>query len=268
MQGNFGLIRKWPLVFLFLVLFLGVMEARAEIQIWGDTLTMTGFLRYELAVHTSIKNENNNIVQKDNNWLNLSRAFFQTELTFRPTDFWKLYAKVRLTHDSTEYLDKNLASYNAFPLMTPNYGTYMRPDSGSHFAAEVWELYSDLRLGNLFLRAGRQQIVWGEMINTRIMDLINPLDRSWHFQFEPEEFENIRIPQWAVRANYQIPQRVLPWLTDLYVEGFLNPGDFSPNIDPDLGPLLNSSRLLPLSIGSRRSIEMVIYSTVSVSGIG
>ena len=67
------------------------------------------------------------------------------------------------------------------------------------------------------------------------MDCINPLDLSWHFRLEPEEFEQIRIPQWSIRAVYNIEQNAIPWLRDLYIEGFLNPGDVFPDYNPDPG---------------------------------
>ena len=230
----FRQVKVWPLA--IVILFVWVMDAVADIQL-TDNLSMTGFVRYELAVHTASGNPNND--QDDNNAINLSRAFFQTEWTYRPSDVFKLYGKARFIHDSTEQLDSELNEYDAFPLSTPRYGTYLRANNDDDFAAELWELYADVSVGNLWMRLGKQQIVWGEMISGRIMDIINPLDWSWHFQFEPEEFENIRVPQWSIRAMYNVEQLVIPWLKDMYIEGFLNPGDISPRIFPEPGSPYN-----------------------------
>ncbi|MDY6974354.1 MAG: hypothetical protein SV775_18870, partial [Thermodesulfobacteriota bacterium] len=54
----------------FLFLFVGVMDTWADIQL-TDSLSMTGFVRYELAVHAASGNPNND--QDDNNSINLSR---------------------------------------------------------------------------------------------------------------------------------------------------------------------------------------------------
>jgi hypothetical protein len=199
-----------------------------------------------LAVHTGETNPNNasplspKINQTDRNIINLSRTFFQTEWTYLPNDTFKLYSKVKLISDQTEALDGDLKEYNAFPLGTPRYGTYLRATDDKDLNAEMSELYADVSLGNLWMRLGKQQIVWGEMISSRILDIINPLDLSWHFQFEPEEFENIRVPQWALRARYNVPQ-ILPlrWLKDVYLEGFVNPGDVSPQVFPAPGSPYN-----------------------------
>ena len=239
MKVNFWLKSKWPLVFLFF--FVSAMEAGADIML-TDELSVTGFLRYELAVHTAGKNPNNALLgQEDNNSINLSRTFFQTEWTYRPNDLFKLFAKMRLIGDHTQAMDSSLNDYNAFPLSTPRYGSYLRATDDDEFNAEMWELYADVSLGNFWLRLGKQQIVWGEMISARILDAINPLDWSWHFQLEPEEFENIRVPQWSVRAMYNLAQEKvpLPWLKDVYFEGFVNPGDISSRIWPEPGSPFN-----------------------------
>lgn len=229
--------KTWLLMFLFL--FVGVMDARADILL-TDSLSVTGFVRQMFSVHTTGPNPNNkdsrySVGQEDNNWLNLSRTQIQTEWTFEPTDTFKLFANMRFIWDQTDSLDSNLESYDAFPLSTPHYGTTLRAGHDEEVMAEIWELYADLTLGPLWLRMGKQQIVWGEMFGWRIMDTINPLDLSWHFRLEPEEFQHIRIPQWAIRAVYNIEQNAIPWLRDLYIEGFLNPGDVFPNRNPEPG---------------------------------
>jgi hypothetical protein len=67
----------------------------------------------------------------------------------------------------------------------------------------VKELYLDMNLGNLFVRIGKQQVVWGEADGLRLADIINPLDLSSHYIFET--WEDIRIPNWMGRMIYSIP---------------------------------------------------------------
>ena len=228
--------KVWLSMFIFL--FFGIInEATADIML-SDRLSVGGFLKYQLTVHTAQKNPYNT-EQEDNNSINLSRAFFVTDWTYRPANNVKIFSKLRLIHDSTNDIDDDLGNYNAFPLATPRYGTYLRPTKCDDFLVEMSELYADLNLGASWFRIGKQQIVWGEMIGARIMDLINPLDYSWHLMFEPEEYEQIRLPQWSIRGVYNVEQKIVPWLNDFYLEGFMNPGDISPQINPEFGAPFN-----------------------------
>ena len=210
----------------------GIREARADIPLWGDKLTLTGFLRYELAVHTAQKNPNN-FYQTDNNDFNFSRTYFQTEWTYKPSNIFKLYAKVKLMGDQTREMDDALGSYKAFPVDVPRYDWMMMKGSTNQFRAEVNELYADLNFGDLWLRLGKQQIAWGEMLATRILDVINPLDMSRNLLFELEEFENIRIPEWSIRGRYQFG-KVGP-VDEFMLEGFVNPRDVQPTQYADFG---------------------------------
>jgi len=238
MNTNFlGKGKTWLFVGLFL--FVGVTGARAEIELLGEKLTLTGFVRHQSVFNIAYSNPYNGPdgynVQQDHNWLNLSRTWLVTELNYKPTDIFKLYAKMRFIWDQTTNLDGALYEYDAITLSTPHYGSSMRLGHDNHATAEVWELYGDLDIGNLWVRVGRQQIVWGEMISARILDIVNPLDKSWHNQWEPEEFENIRIPTWMIRTVYNIEQSVVPWLDELYVEAFWNPGDIVPTNNSEIG---------------------------------
>ncbi|MCP4683450.1 MAG: DUF1302 domain-containing protein [Desulfobacterales bacterium] len=240
MKTNFlGKGKTWLLAVLFL--FVGVASAGAEIQLWGDKLTVTGFLRHQLVYNMGSMNPYNGPprtgygVQSEKNDINLSRTWFVSEFNYRPSHMFKLFAKTRLIYDQTDMLDDNLPEYNSMALSTEHYGSTLRADHDDNVAAEIWELYGDLDIGNLWFRLGKQQIVWGEMISARILDIVNPLDLSWHMKWEPEEFENIRIPQWMIRAVYNIEQAVAPWLDELYVEAFYNPGDIVPTNNSQIG---------------------------------
>ena len=46
--------------------------------------------------------------------------------------------------------------------------------------------------GNFVVKAGSQQIAWGEADALRLADVINPLDLSWYWSFPA--WEEIRIP--------------------------------------------------------------------------
>jgi hypothetical protein len=77
------------------------------------------------------------------------------------------------------------------------YPAGVRDDKRSEFA---WrEVYVDVPLGNLELRLGRQHIVWGEMVGLFFADVVSAKDMR---EFFNPEFDQLRIPQWAARAEY------------------------------------------------------------------
>ncbi|MCF4165631.1 DUF1302 domain-containing protein [Zavarzinia compransoris] len=80
--------------------------------------------------------------------------------------------------------------------------------------------------GPLFVRAGNQQIAWGEAIFFRVMDVPAGLDYRRHFIFEPaiEEYSDKRVPALGVRASYQIS-------SEWEVEGFIQ--KFEPTLYPN-----------------------------------
>lgn len=94
------------------------------------------------------------------------------------------------------------------------------------------EFYFDINFRGvpLSLRLGRQQIVWGETDNFRLLDRVNALDLTWHLQQEIEVqkgWDRIRIPYWMAKALYRTGD--LGPIRDSFVEAYWNPGDWYPN---------------------------------------
>jgi len=86
------------------------------------------------------------------------------------------------------------------------------------------EWYVDLYKGKLWLRLGRQQIVWGKSDFFRLLDIINPMDYSWHYFFE--SFEDIRIPLRMALAQYSFGR--VGFFESLSVQLVVNPEDVKP----------------------------------------
>jgi hypothetical protein len=80
------------------------------------------------------------------------------------------------------------------------------------------------------VRAGRQQIVWGESDNFRMLDRANPLDLSWHLvqEIPPPAFgwDELRRPFWMLKFLYEVGE-VGP-LSQNFLEWYWNPGDWRP----------------------------------------
>lgn len=95
---------------------------------------------------------------------------------------WKVSA--RLVHD---------AAY----ALTDFYPPEVRHNQRSELALR--EAYVDFSRGDWEFRIGKQNIVWGEMVGLFFADVVSAKDMR---EFILPEFEQIRIPQWAARAEW------------------------------------------------------------------
>lgn len=73
----------------------------------------------------------------------------------------------------------------------------VRRDQRFRFALR--ENYVDFSAGTWDFRLGRQHVVWGEMVGLFFADVVSARDMR---EFILPEFEMLRIPQWAGRAEY------------------------------------------------------------------
>lgn len=90
------------------------------------------------------------------------------------------------------------------------------------------EFYVDTKLRDypLSFRIGRQQVIWGESDNFRLMDVWNPLDLTWHLQ--QETWDQIRIPLWLIKGIWDIGR--VGSISNSFVEVVYNPGDYQPGV--------------------------------------
>jgi hypothetical protein len=87
--------------------------------------------------------------------------------------------------------------YNAVYDLTDFYAANVEHDQRARFQVE--ETYLDFSGGGLDWRVGRQQIVWGEMVGLFFADVVSAMDLR---EFVLPDFNILRIPQWAARAEY------------------------------------------------------------------
>ncbi|MES1945539.1 hypothetical protein PC39_15529 [Salinisphaera sp. PC39] len=100
--------------------------------------------------------------------------------------------------------------------------------AGDDYMVDLPQFYLDYQKGPLLIRAGNQQIAWGDLLFFRIMDVPNGLDLRRHqlLDFVSEEFSDKRIPSLGVRASYLLPRNSLPfnilggWEIDSYAQRF------------------------------------------------
>jgi hypothetical protein len=95
---------------------------------------------------------------------------------------WKLSARV---------------DYDAVFATTSFYGADVRRDQ--QFNVVLRENYIDTSIGDWDVRLGRQHVIWGEMVGLFFADVVSARDMR---EFILPEFNILRIPQWAARAEY------------------------------------------------------------------
>jgi hypothetical protein len=132
-------------------------------------------------------------------------GFFQGELayTYASPDHWsKVTGRLELDRrgrwaNGTQWKLGARVDYNAVFDVDHFYDSSVRNDQGSEFLLR--ENYLDIPAGDWDFRLGRQHIVWGEMVGLFFADVVSAKDMR---EFVLQDFQLMRIPQWATRAEY------------------------------------------------------------------
>ena len=132
-------------------------------------------------------------------------GFVQNELGFAYTDDghfskFKTLAKVRLNGRLSDRVSFQLGGHLQYDPVF-EFETFY-PDAvedDQKFDGYVDETFIDIDANDWDIRIGRQHIVWGEMVGLFFADVISAIDLR---EFVLPDFDLIRIPQWAIRAEY------------------------------------------------------------------
>ena len=88
-------------------------------------------------------------------------------------------------------------AYDAVFNLTDHYSNQV--ENNRQWEGRLDQTYLDTSAGDFDFRIGRQNIIWGEMVGLFFADVVSAKDtRQWVAQ----DFDLIRIPQWATRAEY------------------------------------------------------------------
>ena len=108
----------------------------------------------------------------------------------------ELAATGRLDNDKSWKISAR-GAYDAIFDLTDHYSD--RVEDNRRFDGDLYETYMDISRGDFDFRLGRQNIIWGEMVGLFFADVVSAKDLR---QFVAQDFDLIRIPQWAVRAEH------------------------------------------------------------------
>jgi hypothetical protein len=159
-------------------------------------------------------------------------CYWNTEIGTHTKDFsglMKLYNSLQIK-GSYEYNQNISAFVNIKKFYDSVYdisGRYRHGYPGTATnTGNTWlrELFLDLNYTPLFLRVGRQQVVWGSSDGVRALDCINPGDGRYAYLDDAAEY---RIPLWMVRFE------ISP-VPDATIQCLLIP-DYEPNFTTSKG---------------------------------
>lgn len=169
------------------------------------------------------------------------RGFVQTEFayTFSDPEHWsKLRGRLELGRqgrlsENVKYKVSGQIRYDAvFDVEKGFYPAAVERDQRREF--DIREAYLDLSAGNWEFRLGRQHIVWGEVPGLFFADVVSARDLR---EFLLPEFDVLRIPQWAVRAERFAGDShfELVWIPYPSIDRIGKPGaDYFPFVPPPL----------------------------------
>ena len=264
-------VRQWTaaIPFLFLPLWLTdllcctaqALPRYGPLELSGNISAQQIIRHPDVDTYSFIQQRNTFKLRVDYSLLDQGKLIQRYEIPF--VERAKLYVLYRGVYDSVYDLTPGFEQ-------TDIYGrpTHLRLDdiSGDQrdsikFENKLREAYIDVAFRQipLSLRLGRQQIVWGETDQFRLLDRVNALDLTWHLQ--QESWDELRMPYWMIKGLWDFGQ--LGPLSSTFLEFYWNPGDWYPAkrdflprpwsapITNPLVPAMNSLRKTHLAYGTK-----------------
>jgi hypothetical protein len=221
------------------------------LQLSGDLQSQNLIRHPDASTYEFIQQRNTAHIQLEYDWLQAGKFYGKYDIPF--IDRSKLFILWRGVYDSIYdttpgFIEKNDFHGRAYEGKT--FYEFARQNRGLGRAAltvsglpgesrralsfenTLREAYVDLKFRAipLTVRAGRQQVVWGESDNFRMLDRANTLDLTWHLvqELPPPAFgwDEIRRPFWMFKFLYDLGD---VWkLSQSFLEWYWNPGDWYP----------------------------------------
>jgi hypothetical protein len=228
----------------------GATEKFGPVELSGNLQTQNLVRHEDASTWQFIQNRNVARLRLEYAWLEGGRLMNNYDIPFIQTS--KLFVQWRGVYDSvydttpgfapredihgTAYGNRTLPEYlhdNGFSRHLLQLDGLTKDERDAYkFENNLREAYVDLKFRPipLSIRAGKQQIVWGETDNFRMLDRANSLDLTWHFQQEIPApafgWDEIRQTFWMMKFLYDIGD---VWrFNQTFLEWYWNPGDWHP----------------------------------------
>jgi len=185
---------------------------------WSDRVSLTALAEARVGISTL------------NADLQLSELVLTPELNIEVSDRWRLTAIGRGRIDTSDKLEPGK------PIQNNRAHLSRRAFIGDTTDLELREFYLDGEVGKVFLRLGKQQVVWGEADGLKVLDVVNP--QSFR-EFILPRFDDSRIPLWIAKAEIPIGDAStlqLVWVPDRTYHDVPEPGSTFAFSSPQLTP--------------------------------
>jgi Protein of unknown function (DUF1302) len=246
MMGNDGMrtaarIRQRTATLTAALVLLGASSALATqkygpLEISGNIQAQNLIRHPDVDTYQFIQQRNTMRIRVDWDWLEKGKLIDRFELPWIKSS--KLFLLYRGVYDSVYDYTPTFREHD-FRGREPGPGSLRTLSDLSRgardalkFESQLREAYVDLKLSGapISFRLGKQQIIWGEADNFRMLDRANALDVSWHYIMEipPPSFgwDDLRIPFWMVKGLWDIGS---VWnMSNVFMEAYWNPGDWRP----------------------------------------
>jgi len=134
--------------------------------------------------------------------LSMFRNTFQLEAEWKPAEKVTVFAIFRGVRSAI--LEADRYAQVPDPGSTPDPRRWVQENY--YTENELRELYLDVEATDrLSFRLGRQQVAWGDTGQYRLLDVVNPIDGTWHFSAF-ESFKDTRMPLWLMKGLYDLPE--------------------------------------------------------------
>ncbi len=175
--------------------------------------------------------ETRQIAQTDNDF-NLMYVRGRLDLGYKISSNFNFVGSVRAIYDPVIYDEFNPSQVDSQACcdfyQQPNYFEYAIEGggranplewAGRDYMVDIPTLYVDYQNGPLLIRAGNQQIAWGQALFFRVLDVPNGLDFRRHsiLDFASEEYSDKRVPALGLRVSYQLSES---WELDSFAQKF------------------------------------------------
>jgi hypothetical protein len=205
---------------LLLMVFSFAFPAAAQMRydVGGKEVTMDGFIRQEFAFGVAPDNR----LKTNQSGLHSAYQMWYLDTNLILTKNLEVRGILRLWGDLAYQLLSDNSRFEKY--FMPSKHSLNWDDDIDQILREFYVTYSNPKF---LIRAGKQQVAWGEADGMRLMDVINPLDVRRGPFYDTQGYEEVRIPKWLIKTEFYGGK--IGSFYDTALELVWNPGDVREN---------------------------------------
>ena len=137
------------------------------------------------------------------NKLATERTWFRGYMDYKVTNWLRLWTAIQFVYEPEYWVEKGSPS----SLPPPQFGDPIKRRGGEYSEYrninDIWrEFFIELKPNKTnSIKIGRQLVIWGEALTSRVGDVVHPDDGRYCLAFS--NLEDTRIPSWMVRGVHE-----------------------------------------------------------------